>query len=135
LGAIRALVNSIGSPPDIIYTFRDGPYQTMTNGRVMTQFSKLVFATSKVRNDLLAVIKRLRQDLRARPDLTSRLGKPDEDWSLIDRENNGEENYGLYKTSTIVTFPYMRIGGGRGGGIYPLLRVQKNVTGQRFLED
>jgi len=30
--------------------------------------------------------------------------------------------------------PYMRIGGERGG-IYPLLRVQKNVTGQRFLED
>jgi len=29
---------------------------------------------------------------------------------------------------------YMRIGGGEGG-IYPLLRVQKNVTGQRFLED
>jgi len=30
--------------------------------------------------------------------------------------------------------PYMRIGGGEGG-IYPLLRVQKNVTGRRFLED
>jgi len=32
---------------------------------------------------------------------------------------------------SIVNYTHMRMG---EGGIYPLLRVQKNVTGQRFLE-
>jgi len=42
----------------------------------------------------------------------------------------------VYKASRYLVTPYMRMGGGeRGGGIYPLLRVQKNVTGRQFLED
>jgi len=44
-----------------------------------------------------------------------------------------DENKQKFQSDKSQITPYMSMGG--EGGIYPLLKVQKNVTGQRFLED
>jgi len=54
-----------------------------------------------------------------------------------EEEQTGEDAPPIWESKEALrneVMSYMRIGGGKGG-IYPLLRVQKNVTGQRFLED
>lgn len=106
IGAIRALVkNSTVKPTDILYTFRDGPNRDK-QGKTIDQFSKVVFSTSKARNDFLAIIRRSKDNnLRARPDLTfaQREAGRRLRTELDDRLEQGEQNLRIdYKNGKIV---------------------------------